>query len=327
MTDHPIRWGILGTGAIANTFATALASLDDAVLQAVGSRSRESADRFADGHGIPNRHGTYEALAADPEVDVVYIATLNSLHHDNAILCIEHGKAVLCEKPFTINRAQAEAVFAAAREKGVFIMEAMWTRFIPAVQQARAWIDEGAIGAVRMVQANFGFRHDAAPLFDLALGGGSLLDVGIYPITLAHFAFGGNPTQIRGLATIGRGGVDEQAAFVLGYDGGGLALLGSAIQTKTPYDGHIMGTDGLITLHGTFWNAETVSLERPGQDTVTREFPHPCNGYEYEAREVHRCLRAGARESATMPHQTTLDILETMDHIRLQWGLRYPIEE
>lgn len=326
MTTKPIRWGILGTGTIANTFATALASLDDARLQAVGSRTQASADAFGDAHQIPNRHASYEALAADPEVDAIYIATLNSLHQDNSILCLNHGKAVLCEKPFTINRVQAEAVLAVAREKNIFIMEAMWTRFIPALQQAMAWIDEGAIGEVRMVQANFGFRYDAAPLFDPALGGGALLDVGIYPITLAHMAFRQAPTQIRSLPYLGRNGVDEQSAYLLGYDGGGLALLGSAIQTKTPYDGYIMGTDGMITLHDSFWNASRVSLERPEEAPVTKEFPHHCNGYEYEAQEVHRCLRAGKLESDIMPHQTTLDILETMDNIRLQWGLRYPME-
>lgn len=316
----------MGTGHIANTFATAIASLDDAVVQAVGSRSQESADKFADAYGIPNRHATYEALAADPEVDAVYIATLNSLHQDNTILCLESGKAVLCEKPFTINRAQAEAVIAVARQEKRFLMEAMWTRFMPALRQAMDWIDEGRIGEVRMVQANFGFRYDAAPLFDPELGGGSLLDVGIYPITLAHMAFRQAPTQIRSLPYLGRNGVDEQAAYILGYDGGGLALLGSAIQTKSPYDGYIMGTDGMIVIHDSFWNASKVSLERPEQETITKEFPLHCNGYEYEAMEVHRCLREGKLESDIMPLQTTLDILEVMDNIRLQWGLRYPME-
>jgi len=321
-----IRWGIMGTGHIANTFATAIASLDDAVVQAVGSRTRESADKFGATYGIPNCHPTYEALAADPEVDAVYIATLNSLHEDNTILCLEAGKAVLCEKPFTINRAQAEAVIAVARKEKRFLMEAMWTRFIPALHQAMSWIDEGAIGEVRMVQANFGFRYDAAPLFDPELGGGSLLDVGIYPITLAHMAFRQAPTQIRSLPYLGRNGVDEQAAYILGYDGGGLALLGSAIQTKSPYDGYIMGTDGMITLHDSFWNATRISLERPEEETITQEFPLHCNGYEYEAMEVNRCLREGKLESEIMPLQTTLDILDIMDNIRLQWGLRYPME-
>jgi predicted dehydrogenase len=321
-----IRWGILGTGHIATTFATAIASLDDAVVQAVGSRSQDSADRFADTYGIPNRHATYEALADDPEVDAVYIATLNSLHQDNTIMCLEAGKAVLCEKPFTINRAQAEAVIAVARREKRFLMEALWTRFMPALQQAMSWIDEGAVGEVRMVQANFGFRYDAAPLFDPELGGGSLLDVGIYPITLAHMAFRQAPTQIRSLPYLGRNGVDEQAAYILGYDGGGLALLGSAIQTKSPYDGYIMGTDGMIVIHDSFWNATKVSLERPEQETITKEFPLHCNGYEYEAMEVNRCLREGKLESDIMPLQTTLDILEVMDSIRLQWGLRYPME-
>ncbi|MCF6285249.1 MAG: Gfo/Idh/MocA family oxidoreductase [Candidatus Hydrogenedentes bacterium] len=326
MVFDKIRWGILGTGHIANTFAAAIASLDDAVVQAVGSRTQKSADAFSDKYSIANRHGSYEALTADPEVDAIYIATLNSLHMDNSILCLEAGKAVLCEKPFCINRAQSENVLAVAKKQQRFIMEAMWTRFIPALQQAMAWIDEGAIGEVRMVQANFGFRADDAPLFDPALGGGALLDVGIYPITLAHMAFRKAPTEIRSLSYLGRNGVDEQSTYLLGYEGGGLAMLGGAIQTNTPYDGYIMGTDGMITIHDSFWNATKVSLKKGDEVVETKELPLHCNGYEYEAMEVHRCLREGKLESDIMPHQTTLDLMETLDTIRADWGLKYPME-
>lgn len=325
MSDK-IRWGILGTGHIANTFTKALQSMDDAVVQAVGSRTQASADAFGEKYDIPNRHGSYEALAADPDVDVVYIATLNSLHQDNSILCLEGGKAVLCEKPFCINRAQSEKVLAVAKKEGRFIMEAMWTRFIPALRQAMTWIDEGAIGEVRMVQANFGFRCDDAPLFDPELGGGALLDVGIYPITLAHMAFRKQPVEIRSLAYLGRNGVDEQSTYLLGYEGGGLALLGAAVQTKTPYDGYIMGTDGMITIHDSFWNATKLSLSKGDEVVETKELPLQCNGYEYEAMEVHRCLRAGKLESDVMPHALTLDIMGTLDSIRADWGLKYPME-
>ena len=324
--SEPIRWGIIGTGHIANTFATAIAALDDAVIQAVGSRTEASANAFADKYGIANRHGSYEALANDPEIDAVYIATLNSLHHDNSILCLEAGKAVLCEKPFCINRAQSEEVIAVAKREKKFIMEAMWTRFIPALQQAMDWIDEGRIGEVRMVQANFGFRCDDAPLFDPELGGGALLDVGIYPITLAHMAFRKLPTEVRSLAYLGRNGVDEQSTYLLGFEGGGQALLGSAIQTNTPYDGYIMGTEGMITIHDSFWNATKVSLTKDEKVVECKELPHICNGYEYEAMEVHRCLHEGKLESDIMPHETSLELMGLLDSIRADWGLKYPME-
>ncbi len=325
-TTRPIRWGILGTGYIARLFAQALRSVKDADLVAVGSRTQAAADAFAKDFGIRKRHASYAALAADPDVDIVYIATPHALHKDNSILCLNAGKAVLCEKPFCINRAQAEEVIHVATQNKRFLMEAMWTRFIPAVQQATTWIREGAIGEVRMVQASFGFRDHEDKLFDPALGGGSLLDVGIYPITLAHLAFGKSPARIESMAWRGRGGVDEQAGMLLGYEGGGIAVLASAIQTQTPHEAFIMGTEGMIRLHDTFWNATQVSLVPAEGAPTTLNFPHACNGYEYEAQEAHACLRAGRLESETMPHRVTLEILDSLDSIRAQWGLSYPME-
>jgi len=323
---RPVRWGILGTGYIARLFAQALRSLDDADLAAVGSRTQASADAFGADYQIRHRHASYAALAADPEVDIVYIATPHALHKDNSILCLNAGKAVLCEKPFTINRVQSEEVIRAAATNKRFLMEAMWTRFIPAVQQAVTWIREGAIGDVRMVQASFGFRDHEEKLFNPALGGGSLLDVGIYPITLAHLAFGGPPTRIQSLPTLGKNGVDEQAGILLGHKNGGLAVLASAIQTQTPHEAFIMGTEGMIRLHDTFWNATQVSLIPADGSPATKSFPFHCNGYEYEAREAQACLRAGRLESEIMPHRITLEIMDTLDTIRRQWGLRYPME-
>jgi len=325
----PVRWGILGTGEIAHLFATALVAMEDAVIAAVGSRTQGSADAFGDEFKIPRRHPSYRELAEDPEVDLIYVATPHGLHKENTILCLEAGKGVLCEKPFTINRRDAEEVMAVAEKQQVFLMEAMWTRFIPAVRQAMRWIEEGAIGDVRMVHAHFGFRWDApegAALFDPAMGGGSLLDVGIYPITLAHMAFGGAPTRIQGLPTLGRNGVDEQAAMVLGFENGGLAVLSSAIMTEMPTDAYIMGTEGMIRLHADFWNASKVSIRRGEDEPEVNSFPLICNGYEYEAQEAQECFRAGKLQSETMPHAATLDVLGIMDELRAQWGLKYPME-
>lgn len=326
-TNRPVRWGILGTGNIAQLFGTALHSLDDAEIAAVGSRTRASAEQFGDRFGIPRRYGSYAALAEDPDVDVVYIATPHALHMENTILCLNSGKAVLCEKPFAINRAQAAEMIRVARERNRFLMEAMWTRFIPTVRQAMDWIGAGEIGDVRMVQASFGFRDDTPALFDPALGGGSLLDVGVYPVTLAHLAFGGQPSRIETMARLGRNGVDEQAAVLLGYTNGGIAVLSSAIQTQTPTDAYILGTNGMIRLHDTFWNATQVSLLRPDETPQIISLPHDCNGYEYEAREAQACLRAGRLESTIMPYRITLEIMETLDAIRAKWGLKYPMEQ
>lgn len=326
----PVRWGILGTGSIAHKFATALTAMDDATIAAVGSRTQTSADTFGDRFNIPRCHASYEDLANDPDIDLVYIATPHGLHKENTILCMEAGKGVLCEKPFTVNRRDAQEVIVIAEQQRVFLMEAMWTRFIPAVQQVVRWIEDGAIGEVRMVQAAFGFQSDASEesrLFDPAMGGGSLLDVGIYPLTLAHLAFGQMPDRIQSLPTLGRNGVDEQAGIVLGFEGGGLAVLASAITTDTPHDAFIMGTKGMIHLHDSFWNASKVSIRRGDGSPKVHTFPLMCNGYEYEAQEAQQCFRAGTLQSDIMPHATTLEMLGLMDALRAQWGLKYPADE
>jgi predicted dehydrogenase len=322
------RWGILGTGNIARQFATGLQALPDATLAAVGSRSQEAADAFGAQFGAARRHASYEALAADPEVDAIYVATPHSMHRENTLLCIEHGKPVLCEKPFAINAAQSEEMVAAARARGVFLMEAMWTRFLPLLGRMRALLDARVIGEVRMLQADFGFRTGVNPkgrLFDPALGGGALLDVGIYPVSLASMVLG-QPSRVASMADIGSTGVDEQAAIILGYENGQLALLSTAIRTSTPHEARIMGTNGLIRLHDQWWRGTGMTLAVSGQEPQRIDEPIAGNGYNYEAAEVARCVRAGLLESETMPLDETLAIMRTLDAVRAQWGLRYPME-
>ena len=218
---NKFRWGILGAGNIAKKFCAGVQALADHELVAVGSRSQEKADQFGAQFNIPHRHNSYEALAADPAVDAIYVATPHPMHKDHSLLCLRHGKAVLCEKPFTINAAEAKVVIDEARRLQIFLMEAMWTRFVPAVVEAKRLIDEGAIGEVRMINADFGFRagfNPASRAFDPALGGGGLLDVGVYPISLASMLLG-RPNRIATLAELGQTGVDEQSAFILGYPG------------------------------------------------------------------------------------------------------------
>lgn len=323
-----VRWGILGTGKIAGLFAQGLRHAKGARLVAVGSRSQHGAEAFGGRYAVPRRHDSYAKLAADPEVDVIYIATPHSRHHDNALLCLEHDKAVLCEKPFTIHAAQAEVVIAAARERNLFLMEAMWTRFVPAMVRLRELLAAGVIGDVRMVGADFGVRarlDPASRLFDPNLGGGALLDLGVYAVSLASMILG-TPTEITGFAELGETGVDEQGGMVLRYRNGRLATLMTAATTMMPCEATIMGTDGFLRLHHGWFRGSRMTLQQPDRDPREIDVPTAGNGYHYEAEEVGRCLAAGRTESAVMPLRETLQIMRTMDELRRQWKLRYPME-
>jgi predicted dehydrogenase len=323
-----IRWGILGTGSIATLFATGLQALEDAELAAVGSRSAEAAAAFGARFGAARHHASYADLAADPDVDIVYIATPHPLHHANTHLCLEAGKAVLCEKPFTLNAAQARDLVNLARERQLFLMEAMWTRFLPALTEVRRLINEGEIGDLRFLTVDFGFHKEFDPrhrLFDRQLGGGALLDVGVYLASLASMLFG-PPAQIRSLAQIGPTGVDEQMALLFGYDGGRFAQLTASITTATPQEATIVGAAGSITLHPLWWKASRLTLATNGREPQIIDAPFQGNGYCHEAAEAMRCLRAGALESPVMPLDETVAVIETLDRVRAEWGLRYPQE-
>ncbi|MBA3939425.1 MAG: Gfo/Idh/MocA family oxidoreductase [Planctomycetes bacterium] len=324
----PIRWGILGLGAIARKFALGLKAVPDARLAAVGSRSLDKAQAFAAEFGGARAHGSYEALAADPEVDAIYIGTPHPMHRADAILCLRAKKAVLCEKPFTVNAAELAEVVAVARAERVFLMEAMWTRFLPAMERVREWLAAGAIGEPRMVTADFGFRAEWNPgsrLLDPALAGGGLLDVGIYPIAAAAMVFGPNPARITGLAHLGATGVDEQAAMVLAYPQGQLAVLSCGVRTETTHGLRIDGTAGRITVPN-FWRADRAILTA-GDRTEDVQLGHQGgNGYNFEAAEVGRCLRAGRTESAVVTLDESLALMRILDELRRQFGLRYPME-
>jgi predicted dehydrogenase len=355
--NRKIRWGILSTGKIALLFAEGLRHLPDAELAAVGSRTQEAADRFGDRFNIVRRHGSYEALAADPDVDVIYIGTPHTLHCENTIMCLEAGKAVLCEKPFAINAAQAERMIAAARRKNLFLMEAMWTRFLPSIIELRRLVAEGTVGDIQMFEANFGFQADFRPewrLFNLELGGGALLDLGIYPLSLAYYLLG-RPSRIQSMADLGTTGVDERAGAILGYPKGQIAVLHFSLTTEMPCDATIMGTKARIRVHAPIFRPEKLTITRRAiaapkasrvSDTVKKiaqhpllapitnrligprnqviSLPHEGNGYNYEAAEVNRALREGRLESPRMPLDESLDIMRTMDAIRAPWGLKYP---
>ena len=323
-----IRWGILGTGKIAKAFATALQDTPGAQLAAVASRSVDSATKFGVEYGAQRCHGSYQALADDPEVDVIYIGTPHPMHHENALMCLNGGKGVLVEKSFTMNRRQAEDIVNLARHKKLFVMEAMWTRFMPAVVEAKRIVDSGEIGVPANVSADFGFTSDAGPehrLFAPELGGGALLDLGIYPLSMASF-FLGPVTGVKAQAEMAATGVDLQTAFTLTHQDGGVSSCACSLRSRTPTELTISGTKGFVRLHDRFHNTETITVtlvDGASRSERTINLPRSGNGYTHEAQEVGRCIRAGRIESPMMPHEETLSIMGTLDQIRAQIGLKY----
>lgn len=322
-----IRWGILSTGHIAGQFAEGLQSADDAELVAVGSRNQESADAFAEKFAIPHAHGSYEALVNDPDVDVIYIGTPHTFHAENIKLCLNAGKHVLCEKPFTINAKEAQDCIDLAREKNLFLMEAMWMRFNPAIVETKKLIDEGAIGDIRLIQADFSFYIPYQPehrLFNLELGGGALLDVGIYPISFTTM-LSGLPESVSSHAILAESGADEQCSMLFSYPGAA-AVLSAGITGNLEIAATIKGTKGRIDIQPPFFIPDTITIQTYGDDAETRKIPYEGNGYHYQAIAVHEALRAGKIEVDAMSHEDTLAIMQLMDAMRQEWGLVYPGE-
>jgi len=326
ISTRKIRWGILSTGNIAGKFANALASLPDAELVAVASRNAEKAIAFAKNHKIPRAYGSYEELANDPDIEVVYIGTPHSEHLDNSLLCMRHGKSVLCEKAFTVNAREAREMVKVAKEENVFLMEAMIPRHIPLLQKVMRWVDDGRIGEVRMVKASRCARGQfslEARHMNPKLGGGALLDVGVYVVSFASMVFRKAPTEVVGLAYIGDYGSDEQGVTVLKYDRGEIADLSFALRTAAVNDAFIFGTEGYIKVHEVFAVPTKATLFIGNKEVEVLE-EHINYALAYEAAEVMRCIRAGLKESPHMPLDESIQIMDTMDRIRKPWGLVYP---
>jgi predicted dehydrogenase len=323
--DAPIRWGILATGGIAAKFTEDLARLPDAEVAAVGSRSLAAAEAFAATHGIPRAYGAWQELAADPDVDVVYVATPHSAHHAATTICLNAGKAVLCEKPFTLDVATTQDLISLARSRGLFLMEAMWMRTNPAIRRIAELVADGAIGEVRHIAADFGLAGPFPPGHRLRapeLGGGALLDLGVYPVTFAHL-FLGPPQYVTAWASLLPEGTDENTGIVLGYPGGAVATLHCGLQGETGQRATITGTDGRVELPRGFFHPDRFTVVRGGEVTETL-MPLEGNGMGHEAEEVMRCLRAGRLESPVIPLDATLEVMSTLDAIRSQIGVVYP---
>jgi predicted dehydrogenase len=328
MAIDPVRWGILGPGRIARAFAAGLQEAEGAMLAAVGSRDVARAERFAAEFGFRRAHGCYEDLASDPEIDAIYVGTPHACHEAHTILCLEAGKHVLCEKPLALNAVQARRMIATAQARDRALMEALWTRFLPVWRAVTDEIARGAIGDVRLIQADFGFRttFDATSrLFAPTLGGGTLLDLGIYPLNLA-FMLGGPPVEIHTTANLGATGVDEESAILLRHAGGRLSTLACSFRADTPREARIIGTDGIITVERPWWGG--TRYQRQVGDGSVESFRHPARGggYTDEAEAFMALIRSGRRDSPVMPLSESLAVLEIMDTIRERWGVRYPGE-
>jgi len=324
-----IRWGILGCGKIAKKFASDLKLVKDASLAAVASRDEPRAKEFAKMYNAETAFSSYEALVQSDKVDVIYIATPHGLHHEHALLCLNNKKAVLCEKALALNSAQVKEMIEASRSNKVFLMEAFWTKFLPQYQKVTELISAGAIGNLKMIQADFGFRAEQPTpqrLYDPKLGGGALLDIGIYPVFLA-ISLLGRPADIEAVMSPYPSGVDEQISAVLRFNNGAIAITSATFAAWTPVEATIVGTEGYIKMtnrfHNSVGNIEIANLKGSQPVAVRKEEGF---GYQFEARHVDECLRKNLIESPIMSLADSLLLMETMDRIRAKCGIRYDVD-
>ncbi|MGV1005545.1 MAG: Gfo/Idh/MocA family protein [Candidatus Nanopelagicales bacterium] len=336
-TPHPqeapgIRWGILGPGSIARGFADAVASGTQSRVVAVGSRNRDRAEAFASQFGVERAHGCYEALVADDGIDAVYIASPHSEHHRHILLALAAGKPVLCEKAFTRNAAEAREAIAKARDAGLLLAEAMWSRYLPHYDVIRQAVDSGLLGDPELITADHGqvLYPDGPPrLRDPKLGGGSLLDLGVYPVSFADHLCG-TPSSVRAAGALTAEGVDRAVGIVLAHAGGPLAVLNASMAAETPCSAVVAGTAARLKIAGRFYGPAEVRLYAPhskeASDIRAADLPPGVRGMSYEVAEFARALSAGRTETDSVPLEATLRVMGTMDEIRGQIGVTYPGE-
>lgn len=320
-----VNWGIIGLGKIANSFANDLQLSKTANLYGVASRNLEKAKNFGKKYSSFKYFGSYEELVKDPDIDIVYIATPHVFHFENTMLCLNNNKAVLCEKPLGINSDEVKAMLEKAKSKKLFLMEGIWTRFIPATVKLIELLKEGAIRDVLFVKADFGFKANYNPesrIFNKKLGGGSLLDIGIYPIYLSHLALG-LPSDIQAMARISPTGVDGFCAMLFDYENGSNAILESTIEANTPTEAYIYGTKGTLKLHSRFHYSEKVSLFQDGELKQEFNLKYTGNGYFHEIEEVNNCLLNNELESEKLPLNLSLNLISIMDKVKQKIGLTY----
>lgn len=319
-----IKWGIIGLGKIAGKFAGDLEDVEDATLYGVASRNLDKAEEFKDEFDAKKAYGSYDEILKDPEVDVIYVATPHVYHAEITKSCIDHGKSVLCEKPFAMNRSEVEEMISLAKQKNVFLMEALWTKFLPHFQDVQQKIKNNEYGKIKSIKADFGFEAEYDPskrLFNKELGGGSLLDIGIYPVFLAYDLLG-MPENIEAKATFSETGVDDSCEITFSYPDGVKAELLSTFKEKTDTIGEIEMEDGQITLMSRFHEPTSVKYEWNGR-TEIRDFGATGKGYSFEAAHVTKMLQEGKTESDVMTFQDSLNLISLLDSIREKINLEY----
>jgi predicted dehydrogenase len=320
-----IHWGIIGAGKIADKFATDLQAVEGAKLVAIASNSIERAKDFAEKHQIQHFYDSYKDIFKTPDLDVIYIATPHTSHAENTILCLENKVAVLCEKPFAMNLKQVQQMIEVANRNDTFLMEAMWTRFIPAIKKTLELIKEGRIGKIRTIHADFGFPAPDFPekrLLNPKLGGGALLDIGIYPAFISLLLLG-YPTDIQSVTTFTKTGVDETCSFILKYKNEATAVLNCSLAARTRTEAIIYGEKGHIELPTRFIETKRLILHEDDKEPVEFTFDYDTKGYNFEAQEVTKCLQAGKKESDLMPLSMSVKLISLLDEIRQQAGIFY----
>jgi len=311
------KWGILGAARIANKFAEGLTVLPNAERYAIAARSLERAEAFKERHGFAKAFGSYEEMLADPELDIVYVATTNNLHFEHTMMCLEAGKAVLCEKPFASNLSQVKQMVNKAREKNVFLMEALWSRFIPSMIQFKEQVEKGAIGRPLLLQCNFGFISPFDPynrIYDLALGGGSIPDIGIYPVFTAMYLFG-KPESMEVMSVAAPTGADWTTSILLKHKKKEISMLTSSFEMILDNEARVYGEGGYLKLHSMFHIPTRLTLRtNDGRET---DIPVNLagNGYNYEAAEAMDCLDKGLIESPGMPHDFSMELMQVLDEL------------
>ncbi len=325
MNNEKIRWGILGAGRIANKFCTALVSTPGAVLYAVASRNVTSGKPFSIKYSAVKYYDNYLELVSDPNVDIIYIATPHIFHYEQVRLCLENNKSVLCEKPIGVSYLQTQQMIELATQKKLFLMEGMWTACMPFIKKIKEIIQDGIIGTIANVQADLGFTAQNNPedrLLNKALAGGSILDVGVYPISLATLLLG-RPSAIKSVSALTETGVDAYSNIILQYPNGATAQLLSSLIFETPKEVVIMGTKGLIRVDSPWYMATDFSVQLEDGTEKTYHLPHPNNGFEFEISEVMNCLKDKLLESVLVPHSQTLIVSEIMDELLFQASVNY----
>ena len=325
-----IKWGIISTGTIAHNFAKTVSAMDEEVtIHAVASRGLEKASSFAKEYNIPKAYGSYEDLVQDDEIDIVYIGTPHSFHYENMLLCLENGKNILCEKSFTVTAREAASIYEIARARNLFVMEGIWSKYLPIYRELEKVLDDGLIGDVRIVTAQYGYSVDEARAkrkFDPNLAGGTLLDIGVYAIGFAAMILGYEPKSIESLVHLNDVGTDDYSSVLLQYENGAIAQLTTAIQTNIPTLASIYGSKGHINIpefkDPTMFK---VNLDDGTSYKVERDFE--VNGFEYEIREAQNCLVENKQCSYIMTPEQSIAVMQIMDNVREIWGMKFPFEK